>query len=491
MRKSAPEIELRLPIKLGPTSNGEFAPAPPTRKIRSVMQRAVQCVDENARRLGQSRREFLRSSCGAATVLLCINEVTGCAGGRFGVEPEAALDADAAAASLGGNEFIFDVQTHHVNPRGEWAPERREDYFEPDSLPQLLRSWPQGSCGEMPWSECYSVDHYLKEIFLDSDTSMAVLSALPPLPTPPLLIEEAAETRRLAEGMRGSPRIQIHGMVVPNVAPRQAQLDGMQQLVESWDVKAWKTYTQWGPERRGWWLDDPQIGLPFIERARQLGVKLICTHKGLPIPGSADTGRNCRDIGVVAKMFPDVTFIVYHSGYEGREGAYDPKDASAGTNSLIRSLHENGIPPNRNVYAELGTTWREVMRDPTQAAHVLGKLLKYVGEDRVLWGTDSIWYGSPQDQIQAFRSFEISEAFQQRYGYPALTPELKAKVLGLNAAVPYGVDLARFGQQTRTDEISGLRSAYAEQPFPSFRTYGPKTRREFFQFLRGNGGFPG
>ncbi len=53
------------------------------------------------------------------------------------------------------------------------------------------------------------------------------------------------------------------------------------------------------------------------------------------------------------------------------------------------------------------------------------------------------------------------------------------------------MDLARFGQQTRTDEISGLRSAYPEQPLPVFRTYGPKTRRESFQFSRGNGGFPG
>ena len=53
-------------------------------------------------------------------------------------------------------------------------------------------------------------------------------------------------------------------------------------------------------------------------------------------------------------------------------------------------------------------------RIANMAAHVVGKLLKYVGEDRVLWGTDSIWFGSPQDQIQAFRAFQISEEFQER-----------------------------------------------------------------------------
>ena len=83
------------------------------------------------------------------------------------------------------------------------------------------------------------------------------------------------------------------------------------------------------------------------------------------------------------------------------------------------------------------------MRDPTQAAHVLGKLLVAVGPDHVLWGTDSLWYGSPQDQIQAFRAFEISTELQERYGYPALTPALKRKILGANAAALYGDHAAR------------------------------------------------
>ena len=68
-----------------------------------------------------------------------------------------------------------------------------------------------------------------------------------------------------------------------------------------------------------------------------------------------------------------------------------------------------------------------MQRCPVQAAHVLGKLLSRLGEDRVLWGTDSVWYGPPQTQIMAFRAFEISAGFQHRYGYPALTDAVKAK----------------------------------------------------------------
>jgi predicted TIM-barrel fold metal-dependent hydrolase len=125
-------------------------------------------------------------------------------------------------------------------------------------------------------------------------------------------------------------------------------------------------------------------------------------------------------------MFPDVNFLVYHSGFiAGQpEGPYDPKRGE-GIDELIRSVEENGIPRNSNVYAELGSTWRYVMRDPEMAAHVVGKLVKHIGEKNVLYGSDCIWYGSPQDQIQAFRTFQISEAFQEKHGYAKMTPELR------------------------------------------------------------------
>ena len=62
-----------------------------------------------------------------------------------------------------------------------------------------------------------------------------------------------------------------------------------------------------------------------------------------------------------------------------------------------------------------------------------------VGPDRIVWGTDSIWYGSPQPLIDAFRSFQIPESFQEKYGYPALTAETKDKILSHNARRVYAV----------------------------------------------------
>lgn len=128
------------------------------------------------------------------------------------------------------------------------------------------------------------------------------------------------------------------------------------------------------------------------------------------------------------------------------------------------------------------------------AAHVVGKLLKYVGEDNVVWGTDSIWYGSPQQQIEMFLQFQISKQFQSQYGYPELTMDLKRKVLGLNAARIYKVDVeavrcaidgSKLAAQKRVldAEIGGRRWAFLRPPL--------RTRRDFMLFHRRNGFRPG
>jgi hypothetical protein len=138
----------------------------------------------------------------------------------------------------------------------------------------------------------------------------------------------------------------------------------------------------------------------------------------------------------------------------------------------------NGIPPGANVYAELGSTWRFLMRDPDSAAHALGKLLKHCGETNVLWGTDSIWYGSPQDQIQAFRTFQISPDLREKHGYPEITPALRAKVFGLNALKIYSIPPDVLKKHVK-DRVAQNRHGYRNEADPTFLTYGPRTRREF------------
>jgi len=480
-----------LPIKMDSTSNGEFLPLALPKRLQAAQAMAADRLTAQARRLGQSRRGFLGSLCGAATTLLAFNHAhaaIGNLGGRFAVDPEAALDPAAAEATIGANgDLIFDVQTHLVDPKGAWRNNAGRGFE------RVLAWWPQGSCGLPDPTECYDAHHFIKEVFLDSDTDLAVLSFIPaPDLYNPLSAKEADRVRRLVDMLEGDHRLLLHSMVLPNLQPRQRQLEQMERAAAEWPIAAWKVYTQWGVDGRGWALDDPEIGIPFIEKARQVGVKTICIHKGFPLRRMSPDFATCADIGRAARLYPDVTFIVYHSGFEigRREGVYDPADADRGIDALVKSLADNGIAPNSNVYAELGSTWRMAMRDPTAAAHTLGKLLKYVGNERVLWGTDSIWYGSPQDQILAFRSFEIAPELQERHGYPALTPAVKAGVFGLNALPVYGVDAGDFRRKAASDNVRYARSRYGEEARPSFATYGPTSRREFLALERQRGGYP-
>ena len=101
-------------------------------------------------------------------------------------------------------------------------------------------------------------------------------------------------------------------------------------------------------------------------------------------------------------------------------------------------------------------------RRPREAAHVIGKLLNAVGEDNVLWGSDSIWYGSPQPLIDAFRAFQIPEELRQRHGYPELTDRIKEKILGLNAARVYGIDADLTRRRIAADDLSWVKAAFDE-----------------------------
>jgi predicted TIM-barrel fold metal-dependent hydrolase len=442
----------RLPIKLDSTSNGEFVPVPLSATNRAANRLAHDAASDFSRNLKVGRRRFLTSACGAASTLLAFNGANAAAGktgGFFDVSPDAALDLQLARAQVGPakDEFILDVQGHFI---------------------------------EKPKSNPKGPEVFVKDVFMDSDTDVMVLSFVPSTrESEPVTIEAADEMRRIVERLEGTHRLLLHGRVNPN---QPGDLEGMDELKEKWRVSAWKTYTQYGPGGKGYFLSD-DAGVRFIEKARALGVKNICVHKGLPFGRQSYEHSQCSDIGVVAKRFPDVNFLIYHSGFVTSvpEDAYDASGKRDGIDTLITSLIRNEVKPGSNVYAELGSTWRFLMREPEQAAHALGKLIRHCGEDNVLWGTDSIWYGSPQDQIQAFRTFQIAPRLRERFGYAEITPSARAKIFGLNAAKVYGLSATEVKKYTSADTIFREKVSYRQHADPHFLTYGPRTRREFLR----------
>jgi uncharacterized protein len=482
-----------LPIKFGPCSNGEYVPAPLTPVEREAIRRARVACEDDARRTGISRRDFLFTVCAASTTLLVLQGCLGDSekkgrGGGYNVPPEARRDPDAAREALGGEEFIFDVQGHHLEY--DLLPSSRDQPFFGEVFPQV-------NCGKDDPRACFAREVFMEEFFLRSDTNMVTLSALPIAPKgSPLSAAIMDETRRTAELACGWESVLLHAQALPNYGSLEANLEEMEENARKYPIKAWKVFTHFpdafGDPGNAWRLDDAdrglrQVGHAFIEKARELDIKTICAHKGF---GAGSRYASPEDVPAAAREFPDVKFIVYHSGFErgGRaEGPYTAATANLGVNRLIKAMKKHKVRPNENVYAELGSTWWTVMRDPTQAAHVLGKLLKHVGEDNVLWGTDCIFYGSPQDQIQTFRSFEISEEFQERFGYPALTKERKRKILGLNGARVYGVDPKTVPCKLTRRELEEIRREIKGQ----HATYGPRNAAEVKALRDHHQGWPG
>jgi uncharacterized protein len=349
------------------------------------------------------------------------------------------------------------------------------------------------SCAAADRFECADREAYLHDMFLSSDTTVAMLTDVPNSgpDNAPLPFSDALATEEFAAQLthNGAARVLVHNVIAPNFGDLHERLDGMETTAATHKVAAFKVYTAWGPNRHGFALDDPAIGLPVVQKAHDVGVKVFVAHKGLPLVDFDAAHNGPEDIVAVSRLFPDMNFVVFHSAWipGHTEGPYNPA-SPIGIDRLLAALDAHHVPPNSNVWVDIASVWRSLLSRPDQAAHLLGKLLSRVGEDRVMWGTDSVWYGPPQPQIMAFRAFQISVEFQERYRYPALTNAVKAKVFGLNAAHLFGIDpeatRCALSRDPLTDAQPAALHLHETGALPSmWRPNGPTTRREMLAWL--------
>jgi predicted TIM-barrel fold metal-dependent hydrolase len=428
-----------MPAVLQPRHTDEFLPPAPKRIERDAIER-VRAAGACAGRRG------------TAQGLRALNAAAGA--DYYDVPAEAEAENDAADEAFASRELVIDVQTHFVADRTlpRWNAMLQPMYRE------LMPDWWAGMDNLVD----YSMAEYLRCVFLESETALAVLTSAAGASDRRMLRNpELAGVHELVDRLGAGGRLLNHTVVEPQ---HPGQLDAMTYAHEHFQPVGWKVYTLGSPASGdpGWYLDDGAIGLPFLQQAQDLGVRLVCAHKGMS--ALVDTGSP-RDVGPAARVFPDLDFVIYHSGYESNgppEGPYTEATADLGVNRLITSLRHAGIGPGANVYAELGTTWFCLIRSPVEAAHVLGKLLLAVGEDNVIWGSDGIWYGPAQPAIDAFRAFRIPDELCERFGYPQLTAERKTKILETNAARVYSIDTDALRARVATDELTWVRAALDE-----------------------------
>ncbi|MCB1024196.1 MAG: hypothetical protein KDB79_07395, partial [Acidobacteria bacterium] len=223
-----------LPIPTQIVSNEEFGPEDQTAEQKLVEHRLIRIAGESAKKLGITRRKFLASTGGMAAAFLAMNSVFG---NYFDVSESELLEHSSSDENFPKTPFIFDIHTHHVA-----APKIIE-------IPALLQYREVGGYWgnqemigkEHKWEDLY-LANYIKEMFLDSDTSMAVITGLPAKTDDQNVLTPAEmfETRAEINGLADSKRIIAHGLISPDLG--KANLEEMHKQFENLKPEAWKGY---------------------------------------------------------------------------------------------------------------------------------------------------------------------------------------------------------------------------------------------------------
>jgi predicted TIM-barrel fold metal-dependent hydrolase len=463
-------LDQELPFPLSDVSNGEWCPRPPTPRQTQVKKLALERASDRARRLGMSRREFLRTAAGTATVFMAMNSVYGLPSrgnaAALRVSREHCDDPEAGRELFKEEFFVMDVQCHHVD---------LEAFGDIPSLFPLLSClrFVEGEQCTQEGMENLSQANMIKEIFVDSETAVGVISGTPsgiPLPA-----ETMARTRDLVNALAGSQRALSQAICDPANAPgTSTSIDSLEHQIAGNGGCGIKTY----PGTGQFFLDDEAVAYPMYEESLRLGNRIINVHKGLPaiLGGGAYDFVRTHDLPKALADWPRLKFVIYHSGYFPDQG--DGRVAIQEFLDVIRSLKRK---QRRRVYAEIGSSFATAfLSGPENAAHFIGSLMKELGSKRILWGTDAIWWGSPQWIIDAFKALEIPESMQEQFGYPALTKKRKARILGRNAARLYRVKPRRDLCDLELDQLAQIQQERGGiEKSRSFRVYGPRTAHEY------------
>jgi predicted TIM-barrel fold metal-dependent hydrolase len=323
---------------------------------------------------------------------------------------------------IGNDAIVFDGVAHVFNfekknalgPAGEMFINHLYAFhatLTPEGQPVLpaeefLRQW--------------TVDDINEMVYDNSSTDM--LCAMP-LPLTDLFRDGLSPWEECAElASRNPDRTVFWGSVNP-LEGRRA-LDLMERQVGEFGARAFKFYNVRYDYGRPfpWRMDDPQVAFPVFEKAQELGVNLIGVHKGVPLGPQPIEATQTWDMDGAAANFPDLNFVIFHVGLPFIDEVCW---------QLIR---------HPNLYASIAATVNFIVRAPRQFAEILGKLLFWCGEDKIIYGSEApIW--QPQWALEAFWDFQLPQDLVEGYGYPQLTEQAKRKILGENLLRLHGMDV--------------------------------------------------
>jgi uncharacterized protein len=443
------------PIPTQCVSSDEYMPCPQTEKQREFEARVKEYGSELARKHGISRRTFFKSAAGMAAAFVAMNDTYG---PLYAVSRAEAASPEMASerANVLKNQYIMDMHTHFLR----------------EGTPVMAFVSQRATVGKLGWNPGVEKEqtiqdlmfpNYFKEVYLDSDTKVACISGSYSVDEKFSFLTNDMKyaAREKVNKESGTKRMFSHAIFTPG---RDGWLDKVEEEEAKLKPDSWKGYTIGDNTNKHlskwpWRLDDEKVTYPFYEKlikwSKNSPTKInVCIHKGL-FPPEVEAKfphllaySDVRDVGKAAKDWPQLNFIIYHSAWRWT-GPNAPRDAWAhfektGRIEWVTDLAE--IPGKygvNNVYGDLGQLFAwTTTANPRLGAAVMGTLVKGLGADHVVWGTDAVWTGSPQWQIEALRRLEIPEDMQSKYGYKPLGPAdgpVKTAIFGGNSARLYRV----------------------------------------------------
>ncbi|MGL4397011.1 MAG: amidohydrolase family protein [Hyphomicrobium sp.] len=470
-RNEPADVDAAVPVPSQVLSNGEFNPSPQNETQRKIKAVILEQASSLAAKNNVSRRAFLRSAAGFALSFSVMNDFYGPV---FGASVAEAADVDRAEARAAAlrDQFIFDDQLHFVY-----------EGFSFEGLKGLrkygMEKWvPEKYRDKQTEFEQLQFANFLREVYFDSDTKIGILSGAPADDAANWFLtnQEMKRAQDLMDELCGSRRMWSQAIVRP-LSP--GWLEEMDRCAIEQKPISWKGYTVGDPLSNSdfpYRLDDEKLMYPAYEKMMKYGIRTFCIHKGLLPNDYADTFHAWKhamvdDVAKAAKDWPGINFVIFHSGLKPLNDYPEDhlrKFNETGRIDWVSDLAE--IPAKHgvsNVYAELGSCFANcVISHPQHAAGLLGTLIKGMGADHVIWGTDSVWYGSPQWQIEAMRRMEIPEEMQKKFGFAPLggdDSEVKRRIFGLNMAGIHGIDvnnLAKHNVNLKTDKLQVAKEAY-------------------------------
>jgi len=214
-------------------------------------------------------------------------------------------------------------------------------------------------------------------------------------------------------------------MYQPNVSPIIHK--GLKNAI--WELEYWvkekgaKIFKFYPPEDT--YINDPDLW-PFYAKAQELGI-VLDIHTGFCwVPPGKSKYALPIYLDDVARDFPELIINAFHMGYPHCDDL-----------NMVAMGH-----PNVYVCLSLLVPW--ALAAPRKFAKIIGEALRWVGSEKIIWGTDYAGFGAQiRSAVFGLQSFQIPEDMQKDYGYPAITDADRVLIFGGNLGRLLGIDTSK------------------------------------------------